>query len=66
MDVNIPNVVAMDQLRTKCELHIPAKEPQSAAWPNRRSKHVETNNDNDDKMTMPIQVNVNCVHVGTK
>ena len=41
-------IYPMDQLWTKCELHIPAKEPHSAAWPDRRSKHVETNNDNDD------------------
>ena len=27
---------------------MPAKDPHSAAWPNRRSRHVETNNDNDD------------------
>lgn len=48
MDVNMPNAIAMDELGTKCELHIPAKDPQSAAWPNRRSRHVETNNANDD------------------
>jgi hypothetical protein len=44
----MPSAAANDKFGVRCPPDMPAIDPQSAAWPSLRSKHVDTSNAIDD------------------